>query len=235
MAAIVRESTIRDATIGVAVPICANSAWAVIFLPVVAALTIQLAASVALRSDAHTVSDFYPFSSLAAYSDGNADNFVPDATWIQGLPLAVQRITGQLSFSSKIEVWSVQKEEGESVWLRIDAGLGLLTQPLRRVCMSEAQTPQCEIWMSTSVSSHSFGLKAWNSIGEVASVANQPWKRAPSLPIYPGLDYGNESKRADCIVYIVEASGAKREPDFFTVTSACDHNILSVVVCVFRA
>lgn len=91
MAAIVRESSIGDATVRVTIPVCTDPALAVVFLPIGAALAILLAAGVALRPDAHTVSDLYPFPSLITYANGNSDNLVADTTWIQSLPLAMRK------------------------------------------------------------------------------------------------------------------------------------------------
>ena len=89
MAAVVRKSAVGNATIRVKVPICTNSASTVIFLPAGAALAIRLAASVALRPDADTVSDLDPFSSLTAYLNRDADDLMADATRITRLALAI--------------------------------------------------------------------------------------------------------------------------------------------------
>lgn len=63
-----------------------------------------------------------------------------------------------------------------------------LTHPLRILCKSEAQTPQWDISMSTSVSSQGFGVKAWWVRGEVAEVASQPWNISCLLSSTAGLD-----------------------------------------------
>ncbi len=63
-----------------------------------------------------------------------------------------------------------------------------LTHPLRILCKSEAQTPQCDISMSTSVSCQDFGVKAWWVRGEVAEVASQPRNTSLLLSSIAGMD-----------------------------------------------
>lgn len=53
---------------------------------------------------------------------------------------------------------------------------GKVTQPLRILWRSDAQTPQWVILMSTSVSAQGLGVKARCVRGEVGEVACQPWK-----------------------------------------------------------
>ena len=64
-----------------------------------------------------------------------------------------------------------------------------LTHPLCILCKSEAQTPQWDISMSTSVSSQGFGVKAWWVKGEVAEVASQPKNMSFLFSSIAGLDF----------------------------------------------
>lgn len=85
MSAVVGESTVTDAAVGVAITIRADSAWTVIFLADGAAVAIGSAAGVPLRPDAYTIINFDAFSSAAAYSDGSPGNFMSDAAGVYGL------------------------------------------------------------------------------------------------------------------------------------------------------
>ena len=91
------------------VPISTKLAWGLALLPFRATFAIRLAASVALRPYAHTVSDLYPFSSLIAYSNDDADKFVAEATWIQGLTLAMPKVAYQFPILLENQAELVQR------------------------------------------------------------------------------------------------------------------------------
>ena len=106
--------------------------------------------------------------------------------------------------------------------------------------MSEAQTPQCDILISTSVSSHAFGSKAWNFKGELASMAIHPLKRAPLAPIIVEVADVGGSKIGGCYGFICRCcrrQWAKRETARFNDGSyhTREHVHLWLVVGNIRA
>ena len=71
-------------------------------------------------------------------------------------------------------VWRKEKNRAIYIYIYIH------THPLRKVCKSDAQTPQCDTAMSTSVSCQRFGVKACRVRAEVAELASQPEKLSSS-------------------------------------------------------
>lgn len=123
--------------------------------------------------DAHAGTERDACSCQVSDADGGTDDFVTDADGVVGLALSEQfqlSVIDSIFFTFKFFYGKNAEVDGRG-----------LTHPLRKVCKSEAQTPQWVILMSTSVSSKGLGVKAWWVRGDVAEVASQPWKTSRLL------------------------------------------------------
>lgn len=115
---------------------------------------IAVEARIGLGPDAHNVADLDVSLRLGANPDGDADDFMPDDDWVRDIALLL----------------SVR---GSCQGIPFSSVLGL-TQPDRKVCTSEPQTPECVILISTSVSSHTFGTNCFQTILPSAEDLSSP-------------------------------------------------------------
>lgn len=103
MPAVVREAAVGDTAVGIAITVCAEPAWAVVFRSFVASVTIGFAAGIALRSHAHTIANCYTFPSLVSYSDGCADDLVANAAGVYRCALEIKTSVSDAASSRRWE------------------------------------------------------------------------------------------------------------------------------------